>query len=101
MQNKTFFLKLPSENIVAIYLVTNTADGNRTTCHPFVPAYASTICKVRGQNLGKVILCLDCPFVPKGSAYVALSHIRQLKDVYFISKKFSEQYKPIIEHFAE
>ena len=100
MQNQTVFLKLPSENIVAVYPVTSTVDGNRTTCHPFVPAYASTICKVQGQNLGKIILWLDCPFVPKGSAYVALSRIRQLKDPYFISKTDPEQYKPI-EHFAE
>ncbi|PFX30006.1 hypothetical protein AWC38_SpisGene5197 [Stylophora pistillata] len=30
-----------------------------------VPAYASTICKVQGQNLGKEILWLDSPFVPE------------------------------------
>ena len=65
MQNKTVFLKLPSEVTVAVYPVTRTVDGNRRTCHPFVRAYASTICKVQGQNLGKIILWLDCPFVPK------------------------------------
>ena len=97
MQNQTVFLRLPSENIVAVSLVTNTVDSNRTTCHPFVPAYASTICKVQGQNLGKIILWLDCPLVPKGTAYVALSRIRQLKGLYFISKTDPEQYKPF-EH---
>ena len=56
MQNKTVFLKLPSGSIVAVYPVTSTVDGKRKTCHPFVPAYASTICKVQGQNLGKIIL---------------------------------------------
>ena len=100
MQNKTVFLKLPSENIVAVYPVTRTVDGHTATCYPFVPAYASTICKVQGQNLGKIILWLDCPFVPNGTAYVALSRIRELKDLYFISKTDPEQYKPI-EHFAE
>ena len=100
MQNKTVFLKLPSENIVAVYPVTRTVDGHTTTCYPFVPAYASTICKVQGQNQGKIILWLDCPFVPNGTAYVALSRIRELKDLYFISKTDPEQYKPI-EHFAQ
>ena len=45
-----------------------------------------TICKVQGQNLGIIILWLNCLLVPKGSAYVALPRIRQLKDLYFISK---------------
>lgn len=62
MQNKTVFLKLPSEAIVAVYPVTNTV--NITTCHkttyqPFLPAYPSVICKVQGQNLGKIMLWLD------------------------------------------
>ena len=100
MQNKTVFLKLPSKDIVAVYPVTRTVDGNRTTCHPFIPAYASTICKVQGQNLGKIILWFDCPLVPNGTACVALSRIRKLKDLYFISKTDPQQYKPI-EHFAE
>lgn len=76
MQNQTVVLKLPDKNIVAVHPVTATLDGPRTTCHPVVLAYASTICKVQGQNLGKIILWLDCPSVPKGPAYVALSRIR-------------------------
>ena len=78
MQNQMVFLKLPTENVIALYPVTSTVDNIRTTWHPFVPAYASTICKVQGQNLGKIILWLDSPCVPHGSAYVALSRIRQL-----------------------
>ncbi|KAK2565005.1 hypothetical protein P5673_011719 [Acropora cervicornis] len=74
--NQTVFLILPSENIVALYPVTKTVDNNKTTCHPFVPAYASTICKVQGQNLGKIILWLDSPCIPRGSAYVALPTLR-------------------------
>lgn len=35
-------------------------------------AYSTTICKIQGQTLGKVIIWLDCPFVPVGAAYVAL-----------------------------
>ena len=100
MQNQTVLLKLPTENVIAIYLVTSTTDNIRTTCHPFVPAYASTICKVQGQNLGKIILWLDSPCVPHGSAYVALSRIRQLQDLYFATQTDPEQYKPI-EHYAQ
>ena len=99
MQNATVFLTLPNDHIVAVYPVTTTLDGQNQTSYPFVPAYASTICKVQGQNLGKVILWLDTQLLPKGSAYVALSRIRQLKDLYFITKTHPEQYKPI-EHFG-
>ena len=73
MQNATVFLKLPNEQIVAVYPVTNTLEGKKQTSHPFAPAYASTICKVQGQNLHKVILWLDTALVPRGSAYVELS----------------------------
>lgn len=59
-----FFLKLSSKNIVAVYTVTNAVNGNRTTCHPFVPAYSATISNVQGQNLGIIILWLDCELVP-------------------------------------
>ena len=100
MQNQTVFLRLPNEYVIALYPVTKTVDNITTTCHPFVPAYASTICKVQGQNLCKIILWLDSPCVPHGSAYVALSRIRQLKDVYFVTQTDPEQYKPI-EHFAQ
>ena len=99
MQNATVFLKLPNDHIVAVYPVTATVDDYRRTSHPFVPAYASTICKIQGQNLGKIILWLDTLLVPKGSAYVALSRIRHLKDLFFITETHSEQYSPI-EHFA-
>ena len=99
MQNATVFLTLPNDHIVAVYPVTTTLDGQNQTSYHFVPAYASTICKVQGQNLGKVILWLDTQLLPKGSAYVALSRIRQLKNLYFITKTHPEQYKPI-EHFA-
>ena len=68
MQNATVFLKLPNDHIVAVYPVTATVDDHRRTSHPFVPAYASTICKIQGQNLGKIILWLDSPLVPKGFA---------------------------------
>ena len=99
MQNATLFLKLSNEHIVAVYPVTATVDDHIRMSHPFVPAYTSTICKIQGQNLGKIILWLDTPLVPKGSAYVALSRIQHLKDLFFITKTHSEQYSPN-EHFA-
>ena len=100
MHIATVFLRLPNESIVAIYAVTQLVDRIKQTKYPFVPAYASTICKVQGQNLGRVIVWLDCCAIPEGAAYVSLSRTRKLFDLYFTTKTVPEQYKPIV-HSAQ
>ena len=35
------------------------------------PAYDSTIRKIQGQTLGKIVLWLDWPVAPQGEVYVA------------------------------
>lgn len=79
----TIILKLPNFNIVAIHNVTELGeDGSKRVFYLLVPAYATTICKIQGQTLRKVIIWLDCPYVPRGTAYVALSRLRTLEDLY-------------------
>ncbi|XP_022809932.1 LOW QUALITY PROTEIN: conglutin beta 1-like [Stylophora pistillata] len=85
MHNATVFLKLPNDSIVAIYAVIQKVENEMRTTYPIVPAYASTICKVQGQNLGKVIVWLDSAFVPEGAAYVAISRLRKLDDLPFLT----------------
>lgn len=64
---------------MAIHSVTAVLeDGSNRVFYPLVPAYATTICKIQGQTLRKVIIWLDCPYVPRGTAYVALSRLRLL-----------------------
>lgn len=99
MQNQTVLVKLFNNATVCLYAATHTKNGIKSTMHPFVPTYASTICKVQGQNFSKIMLWLDCPVVPKGAAYVALSRIRQLKDLLFMTISNPEKYKPT-EHFT-
>ena len=41
-------------------IAVNITTCHKTTYHPFLPAYPSAICKVQGQNLGKILLWLDC-----------------------------------------
>ena len=48
-----------------------------------------------GQTLRKVIIWLDCPFVPRGTAYVALSRLRTLQDLYFMVYGNPEQFLPV------
>ena len=63
--------------------------------YPFTPAYSSTITKIQGQNMMKIILWLDCEKEPKGAAYVALSRIPKHKDLFFMHKTSVHQYLPV------
>ena len=94
-ENATIVLKLPNGNIVAIHPVTSVVDGKRYVCHPITPAYASTICKIQGQTLSKIVVWQDCKTVPNGAAYVALSRIRRLNHLFFLVMPDSIQMKPI------
>lgn len=79
-ENASIFLEHPKGYICCIYPVTQRdSEGKKYTVYPIAPAYVSTITKIQGQNMKKIILWLDCPTVPKGGAYVALSRIRNKK----------------------
>ena len=92
----TIFLLLPNSSIVAVHLVTEvTEEGTRRTFYPIVPAYSTTICKIQGQTLGKVIIWLDCPWVPQGTAYVALPRLRKLDDLFSMVYGSPNQFLPV------
>ena len=92
----TILLKLPNSNIVAIHTVTELReDGSNGVFYPIVPAYATTICKIQGQTLRKVIIWLGSPYVPRGTAYVAMSRLRTLEDLSFMVYGNPEQFLPV------
>ena len=92
----TVFLRLPDGFIANMYPVTsNKADGTRRTAFPFVPAYALTICKSQGQTLPNIVIWMDSMFVPPGAAYVALSRVRKLHNLRFLSNTYHYQYTPV------
>ena len=95
MENSTIVLKLRNGNIAGIHLVTGETENRPFVSYPIVPAYASTICKVQGQTLNKIVLWLDCQVVPHGAAYVAMSRIRALKDLMFLVMPKANQIKPV------
>jgi len=53
------------------------------------------MCKVQGQTLKKIMLWLDCPKVPEGAAYVALSRKRKLDDLFFMVQAVPQQFSPV------
>ena len=48
-------------------------------------AYAITMCKSLGQTLSKAILWLNRDNIPPGKGYVALSRVRKMSDISFLT----------------
>lgn len=91
-QNNKVILRLANGRVVFTHPVTTIADdGQRRTCFPFSPSYVMTICKSQGATIQKVILCMDCPYVPAGTGYVALSRVRCAADLDLVTRLTSEQ----------
>ena len=75
-ENNTLLLQFPNGKTTFTYPVTTTSkDGlSRVQC-ALNPVYSMSICKTQGANIKKLIVWLDCPTVPKGMGYVALSRV--------------------------
>ena len=96
MQGKTVFLKLANNNVVQVYPVSfPNEDGCLKTVLPFMPVYALTIPKARGQTLDECIVWLVGFVVAAGGAYVALSRCRKLENVHFMTRVVSSQVTPV------
>ena len=75
--NTTVILRLHSNKLVPTYPVTLKCQDKSRTCYPFRIGYAKTMCKAQGQTLTKAILWFDMDNIPLGTAYVALSRVRE------------------------
>ena len=94
--NATLILRLPGDKLVATYPVTSQCESGTNTCYPFRIGYANTMCKAQGQTVGKAILWLDVDNIPPGTAYVALSRVRRLSDVFFLTPLKTTFFKPVL-----
>ena len=87
LQNKTVLLKLPNDQIVNTYPVTCLAeDGKRRIVYPFAPDYALTVHKAQGQTIPFVIIWFDGQKAPDAAAYVALSRVKKLDNLRFLTR---------------
>ena len=95
-ENKTIFIKLPTNKIISVYQVTYTnPEGNKKVCYPFMPCYSMTITKSQGQNLQSAIIWFDTINVPKGGAYVALSREKKCDDLTVLTPIKPEHITPV------
>ena len=95
MENVTIFLKLPSDKLVTIYPVTTVKAGAYVTTYPIRVGYANTMCKAQGQTLSKVISWFDIDAIPPGTAHVALSRVKKLEDILFLTALKTAFFRPV------
>ena len=96
-QNNTLLLKFPNGKTTFTYPVaTITEDGRSRVHYALNPAYCMTICKTQGANIKKLIVWFDCPTVPSGMGYVALSRVRKSEDIKIPTPIVADQLTPAL-----
>ena len=78
--------------------VENMEDVKETDFVSFVPIrrwYASTIAKVQGQTLDHVTIWFDMMTLPYGCAYVAISRVRSLNNLWFLTRPLTTHFKVV------
>lgn len=104
-ENMTILLQLPNGRKVSVYPVTsvtsdiNDPDSDIThynTCYPFVAGYAMTICKSQGQTLENVVVWFDCERLGPGTAYVALSRVKRMQNIKFLTPLMMSHFQPVM-----
>lgn len=79
---KIIVVQFPDGERAFVYPVTHHVKGEGDVArYPYTPAYTRTISKSQGQNVKHLLVLLDCPMVPPGIAYVALSRVRCKSDL--------------------
>lgn len=95
-QGRTLLLKLPNGHSTFTYPVSmQEEDESWSTSYALIPAYAMTISKSQGATIKKLLLWMDCQSVPKGLGYVALSRVRALEDIAFLTPLCPSHFVPV------
>ena len=95
--NNTLLLKFPNGKTTFTHPVTTITEDERTRVHYALnPAYCMTICKTQGANIRKLLVWFDCPTVPSGMGYVALSRVRKSEDIKIMTPIVADQLNPAL-----
>ena len=68
---------------------------NRDKENDIINGHANTMCKAQGQTLSKAALWFDIEKIPPGSAYVTLSRVKKLADIFFITLLKPTFFRPV------
>lgn len=95
-EGNTIMLEFPDAEKAFVHPVTHHIDEQGdVTSYPFAPAYSTTTCKYQGQNIKHLLIWLDCPVVPPGIAYVALSRVRRRSELSIMHPMLVQQLTPV------
>ena len=94
VQGGTVLAHHPHGHIINIYPITSST--STSIYYPFGPAYSSTVAKVQGQTLNNVILWVDTQTTPPGTCYVALSRVRTIDNLLFLTELYEHQFIPVL-----
>ena len=95
--NNTLLLKFANGKTTFTHPVTTiTEDGRSRVHYALNPAYCMTICKTQGANIRKLLVWFDCPTVPSGMGYVALSRVRKSEDIKIMTPIVADQLSPAL-----
>ena len=95
--NNTLPLKFPNGKTTFTHPITTvTEDGPSRVHYALNPAYCMTIYKTQGANIRKLLLWFDCPTVPSGMGYVALSRVRKSEDIKIMTPILADQLNPAL-----
>ena len=95
--NNTLLLKFPNGKTTFTHPITTiTEDGRSRVHYALNPAYSMTICKTQGANIRKLLVWFDCPTVPSGMGYVALSRVRKSEEIKIMTPIVADQLNPAL-----
>ena len=96
-ENNTLLLQFLNGKTTFTYPVTTTSEDGLSRVHYALnPAYSMTICKTQGANIKKLIVWFDCPTVPKGMGYMALSRVQKSENIKILSPMVTDQLTPAL-----
>ncbi len=85
-QRSTLIVKTSNNTILTVHPVTSLdKNAHKIVKFPCLPGYCTTIAKIQGQTLKKVIVWFDKTHLPAGTAYAALSRVQRLDDMFFVN----------------
>ena len=95
-QGNTIVLDFPDAKKAFVHPVTHHIDEQGdVTSHPFTPADFTTICNYQGQDIKHLLIWLDCPVVPPGIAYDALSRVCRRSELSITQPMLVQQLTPV------
>ena len=93
---RTLLLQLSNGRQTFTYPVTEVDDDdNYKTFYALCPSYCMTISKSEGATIDKLIVWMDCPSVPSGLGYVAVSRVRRAQDILFLTPLHPGHFVPV------